>query len=282
MMQDHKILTLYSGSGGNSVYIRMAGTAILIDAGKSAKALCNALREIGTDISEIRAIFITHDHHDHVSALEILSKKHRIPIHMTEPSAALYNRYPDSPIHQNLIRHSPVFTEQVGALTVTSFVTPHDSRGSIGYRITAGQGEDALTVGVATDIGYVTEEVRAGLCGCDGVVLESNHDREMLQNGPYPYELKQRILSRRGHLSNRDSADLAASLCAQGTRGFLLAHLSEENNEPTLALEEAQRAISTPGIYIAVADPHQPTELIIPTKEEVAHAPCEIYNPWNA
>ncbi len=281
-MNEPKILTLYSGSGGNSVYVRMADAAILIDAGKSARALCTALGEIGTDLSEIRAIFITHGHHDHVSALEILSKKHRIPIHMTEEAAGRFDRYPESPIHQNLIRHRPVFSEQVGALTVTSFVTPHDSGGSVGYRITAEQGEERLTVGVATDIGYVTEDIRAGLLGCDGVVLESNHDVEMLKNGPYPYELKRRILSHGGHLSNRDSADLAADLCRAGTRGFLLAHLSEENNEPSLALEEAERAISTPGIYLAAADPHVPTRLHIPTKEEVEHASCEIYNPWNA
>ncbi len=275
-------MTLYSGSGGNSVYIRMAGTAILIDAGKSARALCNSLGEIGTDLSEIRAIFVTHDHHDHVSALEILSKKHRIPIHMTEASAALFDRYSDSAIHHNLVRHAPLFEVAVGELTVRSFVTPHDSRASVGYRIEAGQGEDRLTVGVATDIGYVSEDIRTGLLGCDGVVLESNHDVEMLMRGPYPYDLKQRIRSRRGHLSNRDSAEFAAELCAGGTRGFLLAHLSEENNEPSLALEEAERAISTPGVYIAVAAPHSPTRLIIPTREEVAHASCEIYNPWQS
>ncbi len=279
---DCRIVTLYSGSGGNSVYIRMAGTAILIDAGRSARALCHSLKTIGTDIEEIRAIFVTHDHHDHVSALEVLSKKNEIPVHMTDQSAALYDRYPDSPIHSRLIRHTPLFREQVGNLTVSSFPTPHDSRMSVGYRIECTTEEGICAVGVATDIGYVTEEIRGGLSGCRAVVLESNHDVEMLMKGPYPYDLKQRIRSRRGHLSNQDSADFAAELAAKGTRAFLLAHLSEENNEPSLALEEAERAISDPSVRITVASAELPTELIIPTEEEMAHDRREIYNPWNA
>ena len=264
------------------MYIRMADTAILIDAGKSARALCNALKAIGTDMKEIRAIFVTHDHHDHVSALEVLSKKHEIPIHMTDGSAALYDRYPDSPIHARLVRHTPIFSEQVGPLRVSSFPTPHDSRMSVGYRVECAEGGEISRVGVATDIGYVTEEIRKGLSGCDAVVLESNHDVDMLMKGPYPYELKQRIRSHRGHLSNHDSALLSAELAERGTRAFLLAHLSEENNEPTLALEETERAVSDPAVRIAVAAPDEPTELTVPTKEEIERDRCEIYNPWNA
>ena len=279
---DCKIITLYSGSGGNSVYIRMADTAILIDAGRSARALCQSLKSIGTDIGEIRAIFVTHDHHDHVSALEILSKKNEIPIHMTDRSATMYDRYPDSPIHSRLVRHTPLFEERIGSLTVRSFPTPHDSRMSVGYRIEWETEEGIRSVGVATDIGYVTEEIREGLLGCEAVVLESNHDVDMLMQGPYPYDLKQRIRSRRGHLSNKECAALASELAIGGTKAFLLAHLSEENNEPSLALEETERAISDPSVRISVAAPNMPTELLIPSEEEVLHDRSEIYNPWNA
>lgn len=261
MNKDCRIVTLYSGSGGNSTYIRVADTAILIDAGKSARALCNALRQIGSDISEIDAIFVTHDHHDHISALEILSKKHEIPIHMAEASAAKFDRYPDSPVHARLVRHETTFCVQIGALTVRSFRTPHDSRMSVGYRIEFFDGEQTRALGYATDIGYVSEQVREGLLGCEAVVLESNHDPEMLMNGPYPYDLKLRIRSNRGHLSNPDSASFAAELAASGTRGFLLAHLSEENNEPAIALDEARCAISDEGICVCVASPDLPTEL---------------------
>jgi phosphoribosyl 1,2-cyclic phosphodiesterase len=281
-MVDCRIISLYSGSGGNSTYIRVADTAILIDAGKNAKRLCAALKDIGSDISEIRAIFITHDHADHVSALEVLSKKNNIPIHITERSACVFDRYGPSPVCCNLVRHTPVFTEQVGDITVTSFVTPHDSLMSVGYRVEFFDGEEKRAVGLATDVGYVTEDIKRGLCGCEAVVLESNHDERMLINGPYPDHLKKRILSRRGHLSNRDSASLSAYLAAEGTRAFLLAHLSEENNEPTLALEETERCIGDPCISIAVAEPDIPVELRIPTAAEVENDRSKIYNPWNA
>lgn len=260
-MKECRIVTLYSGSGGNSTYIKVGTTAILIDAGKSARALCNSLREIACDIGEIQAIFITHDHHDHVSALEVLSKKNEIPIHITEQSARVFDRYPDSPVHARLVRHETEFCVRVGELTVRSFRTPHDSRMSVGYRIEFQDGEQTRAIGLATDIGYVSESVSQGLCGCEAVVLESNHDTQMLMEGPYPYDLKKRICSNRGHLSNHDSAIFAAYLAEQGTRGFLLAHLSEENNEPSVALDEAISAISDANVRICVAMPDEPTEL---------------------
>ena len=281
-MIDCRIVTLYSGSGGNSTFIRVADTAILIDAGKNAKRLCMALKEIGSDIDEIRAIFVTHDHADHTSALEVLSKKHNIPIHITEESARVFDRIAPAPIHQRLIRHTPVYSVEIGGITVSSFVTPHDSMMSVGYRVEFLDGEEKRALGVATDIGYVTDGIKEGLLGCEAVVLESNHDVHMLQCGPYPDVLKKRILSRRGHLSNKDSAYLSSYLAEHGTRAFLLAHLSEENNEPSLALEETERAICDCGVCIAVACPDRPVELRIPTKEESENDRREIYNPWNA
>lgn len=281
-MNNCRIVTLYSGSGGNSTFIRVADTAILIDAGKNAKRLCTALKSIGSDIEEIRAIFVTHDHNDHTSALEVLSKKHNIPIHITEQSARIFDRIAPAPIHSRLVRHTPIFSVEVGDVTVSSFETPHDSMMSVGYRIEFFDGEEKRAVGVATDIGYVTDEIRMGLSGCEAVVIESNHDIDMLRHGSYPDVLKRRILSNRGHLSNEDSATLSSYLAERGTRAFLLAHLSEENNEPSLAYEETERAISDAGVSIAVASAEYPTELKIPTKEESENGRREIYNPWNA
>ena len=266
-MSHHRIVTLFSGSGGNCTYVRVGDIAVLIDAGKSARRVCQALTQIGSDISEINAIFVTHDHNDHTSALEILAKKYAIPIHMTEESATLFDRYPDSPIHRCLVRHEIRYREQIGALGISSFRTPHDSRMSVGYRLEFKADGNTRAFGVATDIGYVSEELREGLQGCEAVVLESNHDVEMLMKGPYPYELKKRIRSNRGHLSNADSAAFAAELYAGGTGAFLLAHLSEENNEPTLALEEAMCAISDPSVAILTADPEEPVELPIPERK---------------
>ena len=281
-MVDCRIVSLYSGSGGNSTYIRVADTAILIDAGKNAKRLCAALKSIGSDISEIRAIFVTHDHADHISALEVLSKKNNIPIHITERSAKVFERCSPSSVCSNLVTHTPVFSERVGDMTVTSFVTPHDSMMSVGYRVEFYDGDEKRAVGLATDIGYVTCDIKDGLRGCEAVVIESNHDVEMLKNGPYPDVLKRRILSKRGHLSNADSAELSAYLASEGTRAFLLAHISEENNEPTLAYEETERFINDPSVNIAVAEPDTPVELKIPTVAEAEDDRSKIYNPWNA
>ena len=260
-MKNCRIVTLYSGSGGNSVYISACGSSILIDAGKSARSLCKALSDIGVELSGIEAIFITHEHSDHVSALEVLSKKHKIPIHVMSKSAERFDKLPRGPIHDNLVRHDAMFTEKVGALTVSSFRTPHDSRMSVGYRISFEDCEGVHSIGLATDIGYVSDSVREGLCGCEAVVLESNHDPDMLMEGPYPYDLKLRIRSNRGHLSNPDSAAFAATLAQSGTRAFLLTHLSEENNEPHIALDEAECAISDSRVTVAVASPDMPTEL---------------------
>lgn len=267
-----RIVSLYSGSGGNCIYLKLLGTTILIDAGKSARTLCNSLREIGSDIGEVDAIFVTHDHRDHVSALEVLAKKNEIPIHMTDQSAALFDRDPTAYVHRRLIRHDPLFEEQVGPLTIRSFCTPHDSRMSVGYRVSFSHEGKDYAVGVATDIGYVSEQVREGLSGCSAVVLESNHDEQMLMEGPYPYELKKRIRSRRGHLSNRDSAALAADLAECGTQAFLLAHLSEENNEPSLAWDEAQSALSGRAVTVSVASPDLPTELLWEPRKEKSYA----------
>ena len=151
---------------------------------------------------------------------------------------------------------------QVGDVSVRAFQTPHDSRDSVGYRFVIGEGEETVTVGYATDIGYVSPVVREGLLGCNAVVLESNHDEEMLRMGRYPYDLKQRILSRRGHLSNRDCADFASELCEAGTKHILLAHLSEENNYPTFAYDETHAAVSCYGVDLAVASPTDVTMLV--------------------
>ena len=261
-MSENRIVSLYSGSGGNCIYIRAAGTSILIDAGKSARSLCAGLCEIGADPDGISAIFVTHEHSDHVSALEVFTKKHALPVHLPLGCVErLTGRGSSQHLQDRLICHPPVYCEQVGALTVTSFPTPHDSRCSVGYRITFQDGEGVHSFGIATDIGYVTDEIREGLRGCEAVVLESNHDVDMLMKGPYPYDLKQRVRSRRGHLSNRDCADFAATLAANGTRAILLAHISKENNHPELALDETRNAVSDPRVCICAASADIPTEL---------------------
>ena len=276
-----RIVSLYSGSGGNSTFIRVGSHAILIDAGKSARALCRALTDIGESIENISAIFITHEHTDHVSALEVIAKKNAIPIHITSVSSERFDERTSPCCCSRMITHSVDFCEQIGDMTVRSFRTPHDSRMSVGYRIEFFDGEKSRAIGYATDIGYISDEIRNNLLGCEAVVLESNHDVDMLMTGPYPRELKMRVASKRGHLPNCECADFAVELAESGTRSILLAHLSKENNEPCLALDETQRAVSGFGVEVEVAHPDEPRELKL-FLEDNENAEREIYNPWNA
>lgn len=261
-MSDIRIVSLYSGSTGNAFLICGAGGTILIDAGKNAKRLCMALSDARVDPNEIQAIFITHEHSDHVSALPVFLKKHPIPVHILTASA--YKLANDPAVSPCLCLHPPIYSEEVCGMRVTSFPTPHDSHGSVGYRFEMENADgETIRIGYATDIGHVSKEIEEGLLGCDAVILESNHDIEMLQTGPYPYDLKQRILSRRGHLSNSDSAVLAARLCTSGTKHLMLAHLSQENNTPELAFDECFGAVGSEDVSICVAHPDQITEVYL-------------------
>lgn len=258
-----RLLSLYSGSSGNAFVISTPSGALLIDAGKNARRLNAALARAGIAEESIRAVLLTHEHTDHVGALAVWMKKHPIPVHL--PTACLPRLEGEASVLPYLCPHPPIFTQEICGMTVSSFPTPHDSRGSVGYRIEIPreEGEKSLLIGYATDLGYVSAEVEEALTGCAAVVLESNHDPEMLAEGPYPYDLKRRISSRRGHLSNPESACLAARLCASGTRAILLAHLSRENNTPELAFDECFGAVGDSGVCIAVADPEEITELCL-------------------
>ena len=242
-MTDIHAYSLYSGSTGNAFLLDVDGTCILIDAGKSAKALCAAIRACGCEPEQIAAVFVTHEHSDHVQALPVFLKKHLIPVHL--PVACAYKLEKEPWAESLLMPHPPIHTEEINGIRITSFPTPHDSRGSVGYRIEIPTKNGIYRIGYATDIGHASKHVEEGLLGCDTVILESNHDPEMLLTGPYPYPLKQRIASLYGHLSNPDSAALAQRLYQAGTKRLMLAHLSRENNTPEAALNA-----HTPGLKL--------------------------------
>ena len=257
-----KLCTLYSGSRGNAAYLECGNVKLLIDAGKSARALKKALAEIGKTVEDIDAIFLTHEHCDHISVLENPVGIPDIPIHAAGGCAEKLAAHPSPYIQKNLVSHPPLFTVELLGVQISSFVTPHDSAGSVGYRLEWQENGITRRVGYATDVGYVSDEVVCGLSGCEAVVIEANHDVEMLENGPYPYHLKRRILSRRGHLCNTDCALLASTLAERGTRAFLLAHLSEKNNHPEIAYDEVLSALPNTKISLATADSHLPTKLV--------------------
>ncbi len=268
-MNHYRIISLYSGSSGNAFLIVTPHARLLIDAGKNAKALTRALDEAGCPIETINAVFITHDHRDHTSALPVLIKHHPMPVHAVEATAQVIAHGAPETLLQCLCRHTPLFCERVGDVTVRSFITPHDSEFSVGYLLEVEDEQGKIhKIGYATDLGYVTEEVRDALSGCESVVLESNHDPDMLLTGPYPYLIKQRILSRYGHLSNEDCAALASELAEKGMRHLMLAHLSEQNNEPDVAYNETLMALAREDIDVCVAAPDRLVEMQIRTKEE--------------
>ena len=257
-----KLCTLYSGSRGNAAYLECGAVKLLIDAGKSARALKKALADVGKSTDELDAILITHEHCDHISALENPVGIRDIPIHAAGGCAEKLAVNPSPYIQKNLVPHPPLFTLELGGVRISSFATPHDSAGSVGYRVEWHDQGITHRIGYATDIGYVSDEVLDGLSGCEAVVIEANHDVDMLREGPYPYPLKRRILSRRGHLCNTDCAMLASTLAERGTRAFLLAHLSEKNNDPAIAYDEVLSALPDPKIALMTADSRLPTKLV--------------------
>ncbi len=262
-MEKLKICSLYSGSKGNSVFVEAGGAKILIDAGKNAKHLCAALSSIGEDIDNIDAIFVTHEHRDHIGALRTLSHKHNIPIHITLPSAQVFNGLRDEKLCLCLALHDKNdFSVGIKDLTVKAFPTPHDSCASVGYKLTFVDAGEEISVAYATDAGYVTDKMLKNMLGAKYAVIESNHDLDMLRDGPYTVDLKARIASRHGHLSNADCAILASQLAINGAKAIMLAHLSEENNLPELAINETRGAIADDSVKIAVASQYEPTWLI--------------------
>lgn len=243
---------LFSGSSGNCTLIRSGNTQILVDCGKSARSVCTSLREAGSDVSLIDAIFITHEHTDHTSALDSICSKRDIPVHMTEPSRERF--VSKGGCEENLVVHPVEYTVETGDFRVTSFPLPHDSAAHVGYFIEDASGD---TLGIATDMGHVTDSAIENLKKCRRVIIEANHDTEMLACGRYPVFLKRRILSPRGHLSNIDCAELACILAKSGCRAIALAHLSHENNVPSLAFSEVRCALDAEGygdVALTVAD----------------------------
>ncbi len=235
---------LFSGSSGNCTYVATKAGGVLVDAGVSAKRIEAALmaREIAPD--SIRAILVTHEHSDHIAGIKTLCKRYGWPVLAstgTLDALAQSGRVcPDTRLYA--IENGQTVT--VGEMAVTPFSTPHDSRASLGFRFDA----DDRSLALATDMGYVTPSVFSAIAGCQTVHIESNHDPIMLQNGPYPYPLKMRILGERGHLSNDACAAVLPRLVAAGATRIALAHLSQHNNTPHLAESTAIGALAAAGV----------------------------------
>jgi phosphoribosyl 1,2-cyclic phosphodiesterase len=253
------VYSLFSGSSGNATYVQYGDHRFLIDAGRSCRAISCALSQIGVDLCKVEALFLTHDHRDHTGAIDMLCKKATaLPVYLTDAcrQASVFADHTLPHLHRICAEEPLAF----GNVSITPFALPHDSADCVGYCIAT----PTHRIGYATDIGYPTQSMMQHLRGCDYVVLESNHDVARLKSGPYPELLKARILSRRGHLSNDDAARCAFDLVQNGTRRILLAHLSEENNTPDLAMRAMQECLAQAqrAVRIKIADPKTPVCLI--------------------
>lgn len=223
-----RIYPLFSSSSGNSIFIGNASSGILIDAGVSYKRLCEGMAVCGLDITAVKAVFVTHDHSDHISGLKILTKKHDIPVYALPYTLQKLEGW--GYINSTGCEVTPLVS--IEGMEVSFFPTPHDTDESCGYRIKT---PDGKVCAVCTDLGYITSEVDRGIVGCNLVMLEANYDENMLRNGRYPYPLKKRIASEHGHLSNNDCAKQVKRLVENGTVQIILGHLSKENNTPETA-----------------------------------------------
>lgn len=238
---------LFSGSTGNSTYVGTAEGGLLIDVGVSARRIKTALTDRDIDPATIRAVLLTHEHADHVNGLMVLCKQFGWPIVASEgtlDALAEQDKLPANGRVYVLLSHQSL---ALAGLHITPFNAPHDSRQCYGYRIDS---EDGRSLAMTTDLGYIPDSVLQTIRGCQTLHIESNHDPEMLRNGPYPYWLIQRIRGEGGHLSNQECAAVLPSLVDAGATRIVLAHLSEHNNTPALAQECATAALSACGVSV--------------------------------
>lgn len=240
--------SLSSGSCGNCYYLGNAHYGILIDAGLGPRVIRKRLAEYGIELSAIMAILITHDHYDHIKSAGYLGEKMHIPVYATRE---VHRGIANCPMISNNLNGSAKYIEkgkpfQIEELRITAFDVPHDSNDNAGYFFEF----DGQRMTLATDVGAITEEVASYIGKANHLVIESNYDEELLQNGRYPLYLKRRITSGTGHLSNRQTAEFIANNFTPELRNIWLCHLSGDNNNPELAFNTMKEHLAQKGIEV--------------------------------
>ena len=261
-----RFCSLYSGSSGNSIFIASENARILIDAGLPGKKIDEALKNIGEDPKNLNGIFVTHEHSDHIKGIGVLSRKYDIPIYANPDTWSVMEKLIGKIKEHNIKIMDRRSTVYINDLDVISFNIPHDAVAPVGYTIHC-KGKKAS---VSTDFGIYTEEIRDNIKDSEVILLESNHDINMLKFGPYPYTLKRRILSEVGHLSNEDCGKAIVDLINyKSNKRIILGHLSGTNNHPDLALETVSgvlrenNIIPKQDIDLTMANRHSPSEMIL-------------------
>ena len=255
-----RVACLGSGSRGNSVYIEAASTRVLIDAGFSGAELARRLSALGCAPDQIDAVVVTHEHRDHTAGIGVAARRWGWPLLMTPGTADACDGLLRGGERVELFPPESRF--EIGDVEVHAFPTCHDAAEPVA--ISVRERESGLRVGVATDLGRATSPVRAALAGCNYLVLEANHDELRLREAPYPWSLKQRIGGSRGHLSNHLAGELAREIAHPGLGGILLAHLSQECNDPRLARATVREALGSSGYRgpVSVAGQDDPSALV--------------------
>ena len=247
-----QIASLNSGSNANCYYIGNSNEAILIDAGLSCRETEKRMRRLGLDITLVKAIFISHEHCDHIAGLRVLSKKYRLPVYITNNTLRNCGFEIEKELVFSFMHSGPV---SVGELSIIPFTKSHDAHDPHSFIVS---GND-IHIGVITDIGYACKHVIKHFKLCDAVFLESNYCQQMLSDGPYPLHLKNRISSRKGHLSNEQALELFLNHKPQNLQLLILSHLSQNNNRPEIVskmfLEHAGN------VKVVIASRHKETEL---------------------
>lgn len=237
-----KLCPLFSSSEGNSTFVGTGKTGFLVDAGVSAKRILTAIENKGIDPDVIKGIFITHEHSDHINGLKVLVKRLKVPVFASAKTLEEVIKKDALPENCQAVEFPD--EAEIFGIHIKRFATSHDCEGSSGYRFDLC---DKNSVAVCTDTGIITEDIKSAIKGCRGVLIESNHDLKMLKNGPYPYELKLRVGSDKGHLSNNACAAVLPEILNSGTSRIVLGHLSQKNNRPDLALSCAEAALMDMG-----------------------------------
>jgi phosphoribosyl 1,2-cyclic phosphodiesterase len=249
------VCILGSGSRGNAIYISDGTTAILVDAGFSAREIDRRMRQRGLDPAGLSAVLVTHEHTDHVRGIERLVRRHRLPVYLsagTRQEAAALQTLPE------VYPFACGRDFRINTLAIRPFSISHDAADPAGFTI----GANGSRIGIATDLGQITALVREHLRGCRLLIVEANHDPDMLMNGPYPWFLKQRIRSRTGHLANHETGRLLADILHPGLEQVVLAHLSETNNTPEKALAEMAALFPGTPVRFDAASQNTPSPLL--------------------
>ena len=244
------ILSLASGSKANCTLVSTGKTHVLIDFGLSVRRVRLALSSVGIELGDISAVFITHEHIDHVAGLPTFLKSSEykdVPVYFTQPSYLEYIRKKGFEFRHRLTVVDTEFTADVGDVCITSLPVRHDSAACVAYKIHGG----GISLGICTDVGCPTNELLSFFSGCESVVTEANYDEKMLRCGIYPDVLKYRILSDSGHTSNVECARFVRGLAENGVKNILLAHISPENNTPELAVYEVSKELLSHGLSLS-------------------------------